>query len=174
MKMKKNLLLVLALLIPIVIAGCIASGTIVLVFDVDGFQSSNTTLDHRNVNLTENSDYDDHKDKIKSVDAITLTGFIVNNGSSEISAEAWISDDSTLTTVADIQNNGTLIFESPTIPAGDTLFLEWADGMQYMRNFGILEDEIKNDGIFTVYGIASGPFNLTYDLSIIISITAGL
>ena len=172
--MKRKLLIVLALLVPVVIAGCIASGTIVLVFDVEGFGSSNATLDRRNINLADNGDYDDHKDNLKSVDAITLAGFIVNHGTSDVSAEAWISDDSTLTTVGDIQNNGTLIFVSPTIPAGDTLFLTWSDGMQYMRNIGVLEDEIKDDGVFTMYGIASGPFNLVYDLSIVITITAGL
>ena len=34
------------------------------------------------MNLAEEEDYNDNKDKIKSVDAITLTGIIVNNGTS--------------------------------------------------------------------------------------------
>jgi hypothetical protein len=171
--MKKNLILAIALLVPVIIAGCIASGTLVIVYDIEGFASSDQTVASRHIDLTSNSDYNDNKDKIKSVDAITLVGNIINNGNADAIAEAWISDDS-LTTVEQIRTQGTLIFESSTIPAGDTLVLEWADGTSFMRNQDLLKDEIKDNGNFFVYGMSSGQFNIEYQIEIIIAITVGL
>jgi hypothetical protein len=171
--MKKNLLLTLALLLPVVIAGCLASGTLVVVFDIPKFTSLPLSVVYQPINLTENSDYEDHKDKLKSIDEITLAGFIVNSGSSDAISEIWISDE-LYTDTASVRENATLVFMSPSIPADDTLFLHWSDGRANMRNLGVLEDQIKNGGQFNVYGIADGSFNLEYDLSVIISITAGL
>jgi len=171
--MKKNLLITIALLIPIVIAGCIATGTIVLVFDVEGFSSSNNTVGSKFVDLNTNSDYEDNKDKLKSVDAVALTGYVVNNTNSDLVGEAFISDTQ-YNTVDDIRDNAIKIFESPAIPANDTLFLDWADGMSHIQNFDYIVNELKNDGTFYLYGISSGTFDTDYNLSLIITITAGL
>jgi len=171
--MKKNLLLALALLIPVVIAGCIGSGTIVFVFDFEGLDSSDQTFDSEHIILSENSDYEDNKDKLKSVDAITLVGYIINHGTADVMGEAWISDN-LLGSIDEVRNNGTLIFESPVIPAGDSIFIDWSDGMEHIRNFAALEEQLKGDGDFYLYGIASGSFHLEYQLNLIVTITAGL
>ncbi|OGC91506.1 MAG: hypothetical protein A2W25_00585 [candidate division Zixibacteria bacterium RBG_16_53_22] len=171
--MIKNLLLTVALLIPVVIAGCLASGTLVVVFDIAEFISLPVSIVYQPIDLTLNSDYEDHKDKIKSIDTITLTGFIVNRGSSDAVSEIWISDE-LYTDTASVRQNASLVFISPSIPVNDTLFLHWADGKANMRNQDILADQIKDGGQFNVYGIADGSFNLQYDLSVIITLTAGL
>ena len=171
--MKKSILLILALLLPVVIAGCIASGTLVVVFDIPRFISLPLEVVYQPINLTDNSDYEDHKDKLKTIDEITLAGFIVNRGSNDAISEIWISDE-LYTDTASVRANATLIFISPSIPSNDTLFLHWSDGRANMRNLDIFEDQIKNGGQFNVYGIADGTFDLEYDLSVIITLTAGL
>jgi hypothetical protein len=171
--MKRNLLLVATLLIPASIVGCIGTGTFVLVFDIDGFTSSNVLFDSRKVDLNTEGDYEDHKDNIKSIDAITLTGFVVNNGQADAFAEAWISDDS-LTTIDQVRSLGTKIFEAPVVAAGDSIFLDWSDGMAHIQNLSAIESQMEGDGIFYIYGIANGAFSLEYDLSLIITFTAGL
>jgi hypothetical protein len=171
--MKRNLLLALALLVPIVIAGCIASGTIVLVFDVNDISSSDDTVGSQFIDLNENDDYSDNKDKLKSVDAITLTGYVINYTDHDLIGEAWISDSQYSDTTS-IRQNATRIFTSPTISANDSLFLDWADGMSHIENFDYLVNELETDGTFYLYGISSGSFDLKYDLNLVITITAGL
>jgi len=171
--MKKNLLLAAALLIPVVIAGCLASGTIVFVFDLEGFGAASGAMQTKQVDLSENEDYQDNKDKIKSVDAITLVGQVRNRGISTAGMEVWLSDN-LLANESQVRSQATQIFVSPTIPVGDTLDLNWADGMDYIRNFSVLEDQLKGDGQFYLYGIPTSGIVIEYDLNLIITITAGL
>jgi hypothetical protein len=173
--MKKKLLITVALLIPAVITGCmLITGTTVLVFNVAGFQSSTTTMRSVDVDLSTNSDYQDNKDKIKSVDAVTLAGIIGNLGANPIAAEVWLADSSAnYSTPAEVRANATRIFLSPTIPAHDTLFLNWSDGMSHVENFNVLANRVKNGASFKLYGISTGSFDIAYLVDLIITITVG-
>jgi len=174
--MRIKLLIASALLIPVFIAGCLLSGTIVLPpIELEGFGSISNSMQTKQVNLSDlSSDYDDNKDKLKSVDAVTIVGDVVNNGTLETGMDIYLSDE-VLTDPDDVEDpaHATLIFVSPTIPAGDTLTLHWADGMDFMRNFNVLFDQIKGDGEFYLYGIPRNSISISYDLEIVITITVG-
>ncbi len=173
--MKKTLITISALIIPVLIAGCIATGTVVLVYDVDSFVSTDNSVNKVHIDLNSNSDYTKNKDKVKSVDAISVVGWLINNTSTADSAEIWMSDDSTYTTPAQVRANAIQIFASPSVPANDSLMIDWAEGMSHIRNFAAIESEVNGDGNFWVYGIAARtPFNMGVRASLIITITAGL
>ena len=171
--MKRNLLLAAALLIPVIIAGCLVSGTIVFVFDLEGLGAVGSGMKMQYVDLTTNSDYNDNKDKLKSVDAVVLVGDIINLGNAADSAEVFISDDS-LATAGEVRANATKIFVSPSLAAHDTVRLDWSDGMAHMRNLDAIESQLKGDGQFYIYGITNSNLAVQYALNLIVTITAGL
>jgi hypothetical protein len=173
--MKKNLLLTIALLIPAVITGCmLITGTTVLVFHVAGFQSSTDTMRSVSVDLSTNSDYQDNKDKIKSVDAVSVAGIVGNLSATPVAAEVWLADiNANYSTPAEVRAHATRIFLSPTIPAHDTLVLNWSDGMSHVENFNVLADHVKNGGSFKLYGISTGSFDISFLVDLIITITVG-
>ena len=172
--MKRKLLWAIALLIPVVVAGCLVSGTKVFVIELEGFGSIPSQMQSFHVNLSDlNSDYNDNKDKLKSIDAVTLVGDVINSGSAAANMNIYLSDNQ-YSTPSEVEQNATLIFESPNIPVGDTLQLHWADGMSYMRNFDVLFQQVKDDGEFYLYGIPENSTSISYNLEIAITVTAGL
>jgi hypothetical protein len=169
--MKKVILA--AILIPLIIAGCIVNGTVVYIFDLAGEWIPNGAMQSRYVNLSDNSDFQDNKDKLKSVDSVVLVGDIINMGNQALSADVYISDYS-YTTPAQVIENGTQIFSSPTIGANDTLHINWKDGLSYITNLNSIEKEIKGDGQFYVYAISSSGSAIIYDLNLVATLTIGL
>jgi hypothetical protein len=162
-----------SLIISIIIAGCLASGTVVYVFDLVGGWASNGSMQWRQVDLSDNSDFQDNKDKLKSVDAIVLVGDIINLGASDLTADIYISDNLYILPEQVIAN-ATQIFTSPTVPAQDTLHINWNDGMNYIMNLSTLEDQVKGDGQFYIYAISSSSSPVIYDLNLIATLTVGL
>jgi hypothetical protein len=150
------------------------SGTKIFIIDLEGFGALGSGMQTKHVDLASlSSDYNDNKDKLKSIDAVVLIGDIANLGASSAGVKVYLSDDS-LATPAAVIADGTLIFESPSIPVGDTLHLQWADGMSYMRNFNVLFDRVKNRGNFYLYGIPENNISIAYVLEIAITVTAGI
>lgn len=174
--MKRNLLILSALLIPAVIAGCVASGTIVIVQEIEGFASSNNLVNVRHVSLSDNSDFEDNKDKIKSVDAISFAGSIINYGNAENRGEVYFSNVGTYTTAAEVRSNATRIFVSPAVPAGDSIFIDWGEGASHFENLSVLVTELKDeDADFYLYGVAEEtPFNMYFNVALVVTMTAGL
>jgi hypothetical protein len=170
--MRKGILLAIALLIPVVMGGCLLSGTVVFVYDLSGFARVGNQMSVTLVNLATNSDYQDNKDKLKSVDAVSVAGDLINNSASEAAAEIWISDNE-YTTPAQVRANATRIFLSPTIAPHDTLALNWSDGMSHIENFSVMQDQIKGDGQFFVYGLVENQLDVEYDVDLIVTVTVG-
>jgi len=60
--MKRKLLWAVSLLIPVVIAGCLVSGTKVFIIDLEGFGATPSNMQTFHVNLSDlSSDYEDNK-----------------------------------------------------------------------------------------------------------------
>jgi hypothetical protein len=175
--MKKYLLIAFAILIPIVIAGCIlVSGTKVITFELSGMTSPAGGLKIKYVDLpSDNSDYNDNKNKIKSIDEVVLVGDIINSGSNDIQTAFYISD-SQYSTVSQVTTpgNSTVIFQSPTVHAGETLHLNWADALAHVQNFDVLKAQLLNDGQFYIYAVSTNGSLIEYDLDLIITLTVGL
>ena len=172
--MKKYLSFVMALLVPIFIAGCVASGTIIIVFDIVEFVSSSTGMHVEEINLTENSDYQDNKGKIKSIDQVTVAGTLTNLEPADNQAEIWLAYTGSYATPAEVRSNATRIFVSPVIPGGQELLINWADGLNHIENLDALKDA-ADEGLFWLYGLAAdSPFTVQFNITLIITMTAGL
>jgi len=165
---------ILAFALSLLIAGCIASGTIIIIFDVDEFVASETDMQMRHIDLTQEADYNDNKDRIRSIDQVEVVGWFFNELSTENQAVIYVSQDSTLSTPAEVESEATRVFVSPSIPGNDTLFVNWSDGLSYIENLATLKT-YADAGDFYIYGLAAdSPFQVRFRLSLIITITAGL
>ena len=164
-----------ALLAAVLAIGCgIATGTFSFVVEIDGTIASNqASLEWEHIDLTIIEYYNDHKDKIKSVDQVAMVGSIANNGP-DVSGEIWLAYDTTYSTPAEVRANSTRIFVSSVIPSGDTLIVNWSDGLAFIENFAAVQDAIEL-GDFVLYGLGDNSiFDVEMDIDIIVTITAGL
>ncbi len=117
--MKKRAFTISAVMLSLFIAGCIGSGTVRLEYEIDEFVSSSEDMIVEEINLADNEDYDDNKDKIKSVDQVTVVGWMVNLEPVENFAEIWIADVGTYLSPAEVRANATRVFISPVISGND-------------------------------------------------------
>ncbi len=173
--MKRLLSYVMPLLVPIFIAGCLASGTIIIVFDIDEFVSSSSGMEVVNVNLTTNEDYEDNKDRIKSIDQVTVTGTLTNLESDTTQAEIWLADTGEYTDPDTVREYAVRVFTSPSIPGNSAIFISWSDGLSHIENLGALKDAAE-EGQFWLYGLAEEdtPFTVSFEITLVITMTAGL
>ena len=172
--MKNRINMILAVLLSLLIAGCIGTGTITFKYELAEFVSSSSGMEKVEVDLTTNKDYNDNKDKIKSIDQVTVVGWLVNELSADNQAQIWISDVGTYTTPDSVIENATRVFISPVIPGNDSLFIDWANGLDLVENLPSLKTAAEN-GHFWIYGIAeNAPFLVRYHVTLVITMTAGL
>lgn len=172
--MKKHINMILAVLLSLLIVGCIGTGTITIKHELAEFVSSNSGMEIVEVDLTTNNDYNDHKDKIKSIDQVTVIGWLVNELPAANQAQIWIADVGTYSTPDLVRENATRVFVSPVISGNDSLFVNWADGLDLIENLPTLKKAAEN-GHFWIYGIAEDtPFRVRFHVTLIITLTAGL
>ncbi len=172
--MKKYLTFAMALLLLTYIAGCVASGTIIITYDIDEFISSSVGMEVVEVDLTTNEDYNDNKDKIKSIDQVTVTGTLANLQPEDNQAEIWLADSGNYVTPAEVREDAIRIFTSPVIPGDSTIFISWSDGLSHIENIGALKDAAE-EGHFWLYGLAeNSPFTVRFKITLVITMTAGL
>lgn len=165
---------ILAFLMPLFVAGCVGTGTIIIVFELAEFVSSSSGLEVVEVDLTDNSDYNDNKDRIKSIEQVTVIGWLVNELQTDNQAEIFIADVGTYSTPAEVQAGGTRVFTSPVIPGGDSVFIDWSDGLSRIENLPALKDA-ADAGHFWLYGLAAdSPFTVRFNITLVITMTAGL
>ncbi len=162
---KKNLILSGSLfLMTLLVSGCLlVSGTFVIVETVNvtlqsGFYSTS-------INLTNNADWEDHRDKLDKVEVVGFELWVTNNEPVEWSFWAYMDNfDSNCTTesCANASTTKFLVFDTLTIPAASetssTKIVSYAESFQYIQNL----DEIKQmvfDGSFNFYGYGAGGQN---------------
>ncbi len=173
--MKKTIGISMSAALLVLIGGCLlVSGQQTFYRRIDIGVTTNTTVNAISVDLNEEEDYVDHRDEIKSVDAISVVASVKNNLPAAAKMEIYISDDDALATVDDVKSDAKLVFVSPTVAASDTLTIGWADGFKYMVDKQPVIDQILGDGVFVVYAVADEvPFSLDVKAEIGITFTVG-
>jgi hypothetical protein len=172
--MKMTIGITLAAATALIFGGCLLTGQITVFQSIDVGAATNTVITPVSVDLNEESDYTDHKDDIKSVDGISVVAVVQNNLPSPARVKLYLSNDNSLNTVAEVEDQATLVFVSPTVPASGMLNIGWADGFQYIENEDAVIDEVLGDGIFTIYTIADVvPFALDVKAEIAVTLTVG-
>ncbi len=175
--MKNTAYISLVALMAVCLGGCLTTGQIVITEHFGDGVTTNTSVNSYDVDLNTNEDYVDNKDKIKSIDAISIVAVVKNNLPGDAQAKFYISDDPSLTDPDDIMDpkQATLVFVSPVVPGNNNIRIDWADGFKYIENEAEIEKQVLGDGIFTVYAIGRGvEFNLNYKAEVSITLTVSL
>jgi len=161
------------IVVALVFGGCLISGQITFVEDIDINATTDTSIGREYVDLNLNSDYEEHKDDIVSVDALAVVAIIENNLTTSTSGELWFTADSTSYTDADdIRANAIRVMATPTIAGSATLTITWNDAFALMENEDAIIDEVLGDGKMTFYGIASTvPFDLDIQAQVAVTVT---
>ena len=157
--MKNLRWIVPALAIALAAPGCVlTSGQFLIDFDLDNFTATtNTAVSREEVDLNTEEDYNDHKEDLKSLADVAVLGTIVN-GDAPINAEVWMTAGPTSYTTADeVRNNATRLWGPFQVAANATETVDWDESAALFSATGkaLLINEIKGDGVFTVYMIAA-------------------
>ena len=177
--MRKYTILSITIIALAVAAGCVlSSSTMLLTYHFEGSSSdipAYMLIVPVDLPSAINS-YDKHKDKIESIDAVSIVGQIVNHASDSASSEIWLSDNSYLSPHDVINGNSTRIFISSKIPPHDTLNISYPQGLGYFSPAGLdsLKSEIVHGGVFNLYVIPENAANVDYNLDVVITMTAGI
>jgi hypothetical protein len=175
--MKKYIWPIMVALLLAGLASCdITTGQFTIVITLDGIASTDDDVHMEVADLNEEQVYVDHRDDIRNIESVTIVAHVVNNSIAMAQGEIWVSTNSTYTTADEIRNSedARRVFISPPIAVGGELTIDWQNGFSHMENVEYLEDLIINEGVFTVYGLASAtPFDVYMDAEIVITFTAG-
>ncbi len=161
----------ISLALGLVASGCIlTSGQIQISFDLPGVKASSSTgIAGYTVNLNNEKEYRDHKDKLKALSDLAVLGKFVNNTSSPVDVEVWITTDSTsFTDVTTMEGSPTakLLWGPFTVAANGSRTVDWNESGQLFTAAGkaaLLDDAKSGDGQFTLYAVGKAG---TYDFTV--------
>lgn len=152
--------------------GCfLISGQIVVSADlgdlhaVNGLSSVGTYVDLSVLS----PDYKKHKDKLKDIVDIAVLGTFQNNLAAPVSGEVWIvpspSGSGLLTSQSAVIAAGGIKLWAMALGANETRKVTWdtSAGLFTAAGKTTLKNEIKGDGIFTLYLFGS---STTYDIQV--------
>jgi len=154
-------------------AGCfLLSGQFVVNYALpDPLPSSGTTFVGVDVDLNTISDYNDHKDDLKRVDDVALIGDFHNKAGSSANVQAWLVPAGTLgLSPSQVTANGVLLWGPLAVAANATEHVDWNRSAQLFKGRQTLIDEVKGDGHFSLYVLASGSFDLEVKKGAVIAV----
>jgi len=147
-----------------------------LTYVIDTLGNTDESFDKYVLDLATDEDYQEHRDQIRSVDQISIVGFIVNNRETVGNAELWVDTDTMHSSVEEVEAGATMVFTLPEPFAGGglTTWVNWEEGLAYMENTDYLKDLIMNEGTFAIYAMADDPpFDMEIQAEIVITLTLG-
>ena len=174
-------MLKLSLLVaPLVLAGCIlTTGQITIDFDLGDTTVTAANVEAKDVDLNTISDYNDHKDNLEGLADLAVLGTVTNSGASDIGVMVYMTPDQTsYTTDVQVKANATPVWGPFDVAAGQTVNIGWDESAKLFTGAGkqMLIDEVKGDGIFTLYfvgnagtysfNVENGTLVLTLDASL--------
>ena len=160
MKINNKLIFGLLCCAALVIGGCIVSGTFVVVESFEFTTQSGYYL--KAVDLTDNEDWEDHRENIDEIDVVGFELWITNNEPTEWKFWAYMDDyEEACTTLTCANGSSTkfLIFDTLTVPAASssssTKFVSYAESFNYIQNLDKIKAMVKS-GQFNYFGFANG------------------
>lgn len=133
------------------------------------------------VDLNTINDYNEHKDKLKGLTDIALLGR-VTNGATPVQVELWITPGSTNHTTPGLVTGDPTAKElwSLSLAANEDRNIGWDESAGLFKSDGkaTLLDEIKGDGVFTLYLIddsGAGTYSFTVaNAALVLVVDAGI
>lgn len=161
-------------------AGCVlVSGQFLVNFDLGSFSVTSPTDVHSQlVDLNTIGDYNDHKDNLKGLADVAILGSIRNDGAEAVDIEVWMHpDDHPLSDAATVKADGIKLWGPFHLAPGETKKVDWDTSAGLFDPLGkvTLINEIKGDGLFTVYALgAAGTYSFTVtDGQVVLVLNAG-
>lgn len=146
----------------LLLAGCLVSGTFTIVVFISGQELDDNHPNgfyHYVVDLTDEEDWDDHKDDIENIDVIGFDLWVRNMRSTATTFNAWVDDlgDAQITNPALLDANATPILQDLVIAAGPDVVthITYAESLGHLRNVAALKAYVKG-GQFRLYGHSEG------------------
>lgn len=155
------------LLLALGAAGCIlVSGQFLVSYDLGRVDvTSPTNVVGVQVDLSDDEDYVDNKDKIQGLSEEALLGYVKNNRTEPVQVVAWMTPDlTTYTDEADVRANGVEVWGPLDLGPEEQVRVSWDQSVGLLTPGGkqLIEQEVRGDGIFTVYVIGkTGNYDLT-------------
>jgi hypothetical protein len=166
-------LLVMLLLVAGPVGCLLVSGQIVVVVKIaEVVATTEQEIDSVEVDLTQNDDYNEHKDELKSVEEVLFQMTVRNNTSSPLRARIYASAEGNLQSIPEIVGQGFLVLETPELQPLEERFIPFDDSAGYLHNIDALKD-LALKGHFFLYMISEAtPFDLTMeDVVIVVTLT---
>lgn len=154
--MKLKYLFMLLALVSILVAGCLVSGTFVIVEDFS-FTPSNGFIGEA-VDITSNDVWEDHSDKLDEIEQIGFELWMTNNSAQEWKFFAYMdeyNESCVSPSCALISTSKYLIFDTLTIPAGtgETIHITYSESLNHLVNTPQALEQLMT-GKFNFYGYA--------------------
>jgi len=160
----------------LLLAGCLVSGTFVVTIFIDGEDFTTFTgLYHYEVDLSTDSDWEDHKDKIKNIDVIGVELWLTNNGEAATTFNVWIDDigEPVYTSVAPVASNATQILVDVSIDPGAN-HITYAESLPLIQNVATLKT-LAESGQFHFYGHSSLGASFALDSArVVVTVSVGI
>ena len=150
-------LLSLLVLSLVIFGGCfLLSAQMTIVYDVGtGDASADNTVYSYDVDLNENDDYEEHGDKIKSVEAFGFQVTVTNMTGSTANAEGYLSfTDLGSPTADEIQTQATRIFSGIPLRPNETRIITYEESQKYLERIDVIDEAVK-EGIVWFYAITN-------------------
>lgn len=154
-------------------ASCITTGNVMVVEYLDDLHAeTGVTINSGDVDLSTNSDWNDHKADIVGIDDLGFACRITNNSGVAASGQLYVSaNDKDYTTETAIRANAILVLDGIVVPAGETVDIEWQDSYDYLENFDLVKEVIFGEQFHYYFIAAETPFNIDVtDLVLFLSI----
>jgi hypothetical protein len=156
-------------------AGCIlTSGQILISFDlVNPLTVTNLMPVYSEpIDLSTNSDYVEHKDKLETLADVALLGQVTNNSGTAVDAEVYFSETSnTFMTPAEVRAGAKKLWGPFALAPNETKTISWDQSAALIDDAGrdALIAEVKGDGVFTLYIIGTtGTFSFTVNNPVLV------
>jgi hypothetical protein len=149
----------LPLLLLVLVSGCwfLFSGTWVIIYAVANEDISQGANFHKfNVDLTDEDVWQDHHDNLDNIEDVAITFKLVNDLPTEATGRVYVSSDSVLSDTTAVKSSATLVLDGITVPANDSLQIDFAYYYDILQNFEEFRDLVKT-GVFTVYALVPNP-----------------
>lgn len=175
--MKLRLLVPSLLLAALTATGCVlVSGQFLVTLDLDSplVVNSATNINGLYIDLTENEDYEDHKDKIKDLADFALLGTVNNTGGTELKLDVYMFEGPEVARPLAAIIAGQKVWGTLTVPAGQSVTLDWDQSAALLgAGKAPLLDAIKAGGQFTFYAVSNtAPFSFTFTNGIFVAVIA--
>jgi len=157
MRRKSWAILSVAVVATLLLSGCWLFGiTMMLSYDIeDEIVSTNTSFNSVAIDLTEEEDWKDNKDKLDEIYNLLFYGTIENFMGTPATGQLYLYEDGSLTTVSEVQTNATLVLDGLVLPASSVTYVPLTEmKLEPVR-------DLIMEGKFHLYAIAANvPFSI--------------